>query len=107
MTEPSLTWHHPFPLDPSPRNYAGNAASIQILGDQPKRRQAIIQNTSTATVFLNLGAAASNADGGYFYVLSAGTGAADGKGGSIVLSNWPGKIYAYATGSFTVAATEI
>jgi hypothetical protein len=65
-------------------------STTEIVGANVSRAYIIIQNQGIVPVFLNLGADASAT--AYNYVLSAGTGAKDGLGGSVKIEGYTGAI---------------
>lgn len=107
MTDPAFTGHHPEPQKPNPRIYSGNNSSVQVLAENPRRRQAIIQNTGTNAVFIQMGATAAASDGNFFYILAPCSEANDGYGGGYVLSLWTGKVAAFSSGAFSVVVSEL
>ena len=71
-----------------------------VISANTKRQYVILQNVGTNPVLLRLGAAASAAN--YNYVLSKGTGAKDGLGGELKLTNYQGAIHGITEASSTV-----
>ncbi len=77
----------------------GAASASTALADNSARAAFSIQNVGTNPLFVALGAGCSSTK--YHVVLKAGTGAADGIGGSFAMEN--GVVY---TGIVTIAGTN-
>lgn len=86
-------------------------AATDLSTTSGRREYIIFQNQGTVTVYINLtGGTASKTGANGEYALSAGTGAADGKGGSLTVYGVDGAISAVAASgtpnlSITVAST--
>lgn len=83
-----------------------NATSVAILNSNANRKEAIIINTGTTTIFLGLGQTPTNV--AYHVALAACTAANDGSGGTWTTDMWKGAINAIgSTTGGSVCVTEM
>lgn len=83
-----------------------SSTATTLAAENTKRKQLFLQNVGVQPVYVRLGASASNT--AYNFVLSAGTAAADGKGGTSTIDFYQGIVTAVSSQSTpSIAVTEI
>lgn len=91
----------------APAQTAQGTTSGQILASNTARKRAMIQNTGTTTIKLNLGATTVTQTA-YHVALAAGATADDGKGGTYIDEMWTGAIQAISSAAGgTLVVTEL
>jgi N-methylhydantoinase B/oxoprolinase/acetone carboxylase alpha subunit len=81
---------------------AATIPAVANVGNGKLKR--VLQNQGTQAVLYSLGGTASATN--YHGTLAGGTGAKDGKGGSVDLSDWPGAVSVITEASTSVVSVQ-